>query len=693
MRRICNCLLASWLVSLALALALAPTALHAQTCFPMITHASPVAVQTGTTSEVVVAGQQNFAGVYRVLVEGTGVTAEPIPDPKEPATTNQVKLKVTVAADALLGVREFRVVSPLGVSSTGQLLVVADPVVHEPTKPNDTRQQASEVPVPAVVCGRIEAITDVDWFRFTVQAGQTLTFETHCARLQDKIHDLQKHANPLLTLYDSDGRELAANDSGRFADALLSYTFQQAGTYYLQIRDSRYDGDPRWVYALSISDRPYVAHAYPLAAAVGAEAEFAPVGSARLVAQRFRLLMPNAPGLHELVPIIAGQRTNPVGLIATHLPLVEEREPNDTPATANRLPIPAGVNGRIQQRRDLDHFQFQATKGKAIRFEVFARRFGYPLYASMDPVLEILDSKGEIIASRDDSIGKDPVLVFTPPADGPYIARIRDLHSKGGEAAIYFLQAEWARPQFSLRFDPSKGMIGPGSRTAGYVHVVRENGFDGPVQVRVDGLPRGVTASELTIPPTMTQGVVVFSAAADAPKDASNIAVIGQGTYQDAQGQTHTITSVATANEEIYLPGGGRGRFDVRMHSFAVTDPSDILDVMVTPQQIVLKPGQEVKLDVQVKRRPGFDKGITLDVMLRHLNAVYGNPLPPGVTLVEGKSKTLLGSGSQGHITLKAAANAAPIESVPVSVLAHTSVNFVVKMSYSSPALPLSIRR
>lgn len=689
MRRTCFGLLAVCLVWLALA----PSPLQAQNCFPMITHASPVAVQAGTTAEVVVAGQQNFAGVYRVLIEGTGVTAEPIPDPKQPTTTTQVKLKVTVAADAQLGVREFRVVSHLGVSSTGQLLIVADPVVQEPTKPNNTREQASEVPVPSVVCGRIEAVVDVDWFRFTVQAGQTLTFETHCARIQDKIHDLQKHANPLVTLYDHDGRELAFDDSGRFADALFSYTFKQAGTYYLQIRDSRYDGDPRWVYALSVSDRPYVAHAYPLAAAVGAEAEFTPIGSARLLAQRFRLLLPNTPGLHELVPTVAGKLTNPVGLIATTLPLSEEREPNDTPASANSLPIPGGVNGRIGQRRDLDHFKFQATKGKAIRFEIFARRFGYPLYSTMDAVLDILDSNSEVIASKDDSIGKDPVLVFTPPADGQYIARIRDLHSKGGEAAIYFLQAEWASPSFTLRFDPSKGMIGPGSRTAGYVHVVRENGFTGPVQVRVDGLPKGVTASDLTIPPTMTQGVVVFSAAEDAVKDASNISVIGQGTYQDTQGQAQTITQVATANEEIYLPGGGRGRFDVRMHSFAITDPSDILDVAVQPREISLNPGQEVKLDVQIKRRPGFDKGITLDVMLRHLNTVYGNPLPPGVTVVEGKSKTLLGSGSSGHITLKAAANAAPIEQVPISVLAHASVNFVVKMSYSSPAIALSIRK
>jgi hypothetical protein len=77
--------------------------------------------------------------------------------------------------------------------------------------------------------------------------------------------------------------------------------------------------------------------------------------------------------------------------------------------------------------------------------------------------------------------------------------------------------------------------------------------------------------------------------------------------------------------------------------------------------------------------------------MLRHLGTIYGNPLPTGVTIDEGKSKTLLGTGSKGHIVLKAAANAAPIENVPISVLAHVSVNFVVKVSYSSAAIPLTV--
>ena len=59
---------------------------------------------------------------------------------------------------------------------------------------------------------------------------------------------------------------------------------------------------------------------------------------------------------------------------------------------------------------------------------------------------------------------------------------------------------------------------------------------------------------------------------------------------------------------------------------------------------------------------------MTLDVLLRHLGRLHGNPLPPGVTMVDGKSKTLLGTGSNGHIVLKADASAAECTDVPVCV-------------------------
>ncbi|MBI1916917.1 MAG: PPC domain-containing protein [Planctomycetes bacterium] len=664
----------------------------AQTSYPMITHTSPVALQRGKTTAVTVAGQMNFFGVYKALFEGPGLSAEGLPAalgtaPK--ATVREVKFKVKVDENAALGVRDFRLASPLGISSVGQLLIVDHPVIQE-SGANNTPEKANVVKAPCVVCGRIEIAEDVDYFKFHAEAGQTFNFEVHCARLQDRIHDLQKHADPMLTLYDASGRELAANDDFFFADPYLSYTFSKAGDYLVQVRDSKYDGDPPWVYALTITPTPYVSHVFPMAGNPGATVKVEPVGSASLLEKTVALTVPKDEGLHTLALDVKGQKTNTTAFLSSSLPQVIEQEPNDTPAKAMRVTLPCGINGRIGAPRDLDHFVFKATKGKAIRFEVKARRFGTPLQSSLDSVLDIMTPAGKVLLSNDDAAGKDAALVFTPPADGDYVVRLRDLNSQGGETAVYYLEADWAVPDFSLRCDPDKAMIGPGTSTAWYVQVTRLNGFTGPVKVEVKGLPEGVSVNPLTIPASMTQGVLVLTAGANAARDAVNVMIVGTGTVKDG-GKERVLVRRATPNQEIYFPGGGRGLFDVGLQSVCVTDASDILKVEVTPQKVHLKPGQEVRLDVTIHRRDDYNKGVSLDILLQHLGRVFANPLPPGVTVVAGKSKTLLGTGSKGHLVLKAAPNAAPVEDVPICVLAHVSINFVVKVSYSSPPLLLSV--
>jgi len=115
--------------------------------------------------------------------------------------------------------------------------------------------------------------------------------------------------------------------------------------------------------------------------------------------------------------------------------------------------------------------------------------------------------------------------------------------------------------------------------------------------------------------------------------------------------------------------------------------------VKVKQTRITLKPGEEVKIDVEVLRGPQYTKDVTLDVLLRHLGQVHGNPLPPGVTMVDGKSKTLLGTGNTGHIVLKADANAAECTDVPVCVQGFVAINFVVKIGYASEVIWVSVKK
>lgn len=660
-----------------------PGAVSAQTSFPMITHAVPTAVQRGTTAEIVIEGQMNFAGAYKLLFREPGLTAEVIRPSDPKATTRNVKVKFTAAKDARLGIHDFRIATSLGISSLGQLLVTADPVIVEQPGKN-TVSKPQVIALPCVVCGRIEQVENVDAYKFTAKAGQTITVEVFAARIQDKIHDLQKHIDPLVAILDANGRELAADDDGHFADPAFHFTAPVDGDYTVLIRDAKYDGDPRWSYALALTDRPAVSHLFPLAVNPGTKNRMEPVGSARAMAPTWDVLVPTSLGVQEIPLPYATGETNPVTIIVTDLPLAIESEPNDQPNEANRLSIPGGMNARIGRKHDLDYFRFRGTKGVPIQFEVFARRFGTPLRSRLDSMIDIMTAEGRVLASNDDANGKDSAITFTPPADGEFLIRVRDLNNKGGESFPYYLAATLAKPDFTLKVDPSKAMIGPGSRTACYVTVTRMNGFAAPVKIDVRNLPPGVHVNPLTIPANMTQGCLVISAAPDAKQDASVMEVVGT-----AEGLTRT----ATPDEEIYLPGGGRGRFPATMPAVAITQASDVLAVQVKSNRIILKPGEEIKIDVEVQRRADYDKPLTLDVLLRHLGQKYADPLPPGVTMIDAKSKTLLGTGSVGQITLKAAPDAAECTDVPFAVQAFVPVNFVVKIGYASEPILLSVRK
>jgi hypothetical protein len=261
-----------------------------------------------------------------------------------------------------------------------------------------------------------------------------------------------------------------------------------------------------------------------------------------------------------------------------------------------------------------------------------------------------------------------------------------DLHSRGGADFGYVLEAEAARPDFVLTCDPDKLNVGPGGRVPVFVQITRRNGFKGPVTLDWDGLPPGLSASPLTIPAAMTQGVMVLSASADAAPVATLLTLRGK-----AETPEGPIVRDATPKQEIYMPGGGRGLYLVDTLALAVTDPSDIT-VEAKPETITLTPGGTATIDVTVTRRKDFDKAVNLAVVLQHLGGVHGNPLPPGVTVAPSGNKTLLGpKETTGKIILQAATSAPPCEDVPIAVMGHVSINFVVKTSFASAPILVSV--
>lgn len=666
---------------------------QAQTSYPMLMSLKPVAAQVGQTSEHTLKSRYTMFGAYDVIVTGEGVTGEIVhPEIKEGETPKlqEIKVRFTVAADALPGVRDFRIGTPNGVSTLGQLVVAGDPISQEDGD-NNTRDKANAITLPATICGAIEKAEDVDYYKFSAEAGQALSFHVRSQRLQDRIHDLQQHVDPILSIRDANGTTLAASDNYFFADPFLHYQFKHAGEYFIEVRDVRYQGNQYWEYAIEVNARPFVTNVHPMAVGLGQQTKFEFVGH-QLPEERtaFVHIPPEREtGTQWWALPMADAVANPTPVVVSDLPVFTERNSaNDDAASAQYVSLPVGITGRIVSESDIDCYSFAAMKGEKFSFEVIARR----QQSAIDSHLRILDATGKQLTLGDDMrIGKrnysDSLIEnWTAPADGTYVIEIRDLHLRGGADFVYFIRAERAVPSFELFVDTDKTQLTPGTGGVIFVRTVRKNGFTGEIQLGIDGLQEGVTVSCGRILPEKAQdGCIVLNTAADAKMSLANVTITGKATHPTADGDELQLTAAAMPYQETYQPGGGRGHWPAELHTVAVGQPSDIVAVTLSETEIELKPGEAKKIDIKIERAEGFDKNVTLDVTYNHLSSVYGNSLPQGVTLDKGKSKTLLtGKTVEGHITLTAAKDAPAVQRQQICVMANVSLNFVMKATYAS---------
>ena len=101
-------------------------------------------------------------------------------------------------------------------------------------------------------------------------------------------------------------------------------------------------------------------------------------------------------------------------------------------------------------------------------------------------------------ANDDDSereLGTDSRLQFIAPKDGPYLIRVTDSRSHGGERYTYHLSVREAKPDFRVTLNGLTPTINPGSGQEFTVSANRIDGFDGPITVEITGMPKGFAAS------------------------------------------------------------------------------------------------------------------------------------------------------------------------------------------------------
>ncbi len=438
-------------------------------------------------------------------------------------------VRLTIADDAKPGMRELRVQSIKGISNPINFQIGSLPEYNE-LEPNNKmafqpvnsilkvkngKVDLKEKPfkIPFVVNGQVKP-GDVDRFRFKAHGGEKLVIKAEARSLIPYLADaVPGWFQATLTLYDSKGNKVAFADDFLFnPDPVMYFEIEKSGEYEIEIRDSIYRGRKDFVYRVSVAESPFITGIFPLGGQVGKKLEPELIGwnldqstIALDTSSEFDVV-----GKSSLTTQRGISNTITYGLDV--LPSVFESEPNNDAAQAQSLQLPIVVDGRVVESGDQDIYSFEGKEGMGIAVEVFARKLNSPL----DALITVSDENGDVIAMNDDYVlkdihlHKDIVGLVTHHADsylnvklpktGKYTVALVDTRRHGGIDHSYRLRISELMPNFALRSSQSFLNVRPGAIVPFEVHVMRMDGFEGPITVGLKNDEKGFSISGNRIP-------------------------------------------------------------------------------------------------------------------------------------------------------------------------------------------------
>ncbi len=549
----------------------------------------PTGAKQGTSVEVQIGGG-DLDDADRLIFSHPGITSsQKMTEPTELEPTARPvpnTFLLQVAGDVPVGTYEVRAVGRFGASNPRLFVVGSDDEMAEPSG-NNQPDKAAELPLGTIVNGRADA-SGVDYFRLDLVAGQTVLVECWARRLDSKMV-------PALVLWDSAGHELRRVRDRTGLDARLDFQAPSAGTYVLGVHDFVYAGGGEYFYRLAVHTKPRVEFVFPPSGLPGASASYTVYGynlpgsqpaegisidGTTLQKATVELALPGGDvGQHWAMgspafPCTALLDTaelrvpgaDPVQVYFARAAVVVEQEPNNESSAAQQVSVPCEYVGQLYPQRDEDWVQFEAKQGDVFQIEVICQRMG--IYA--DPYLAVqqvtrndngeetvknlanVDDPGErnnrIIQGDFDTSTDDPSYRLEVGADGVYRVMVRDQFGSttADPRCVYRLVISRPEPDFRLAavsqpISPANNnnqtaqgglVLRRGSTTMMDVIVERRDGFDGEIEVSVDGLPEGVACRSALIGGNIDSAPLVFVAAENAAAWSGPIRVVGKATIE-----------------------------------------------------------------------------------------------------------------------------------------------------------------
>ncbi len=325
--------------------------------------------------------------------------------------------------------------------------------------------------------------------------------------------------------------------------------------------------------------------------------------------------------------------------------IVEKAEANDTDAQAQPLTLPCEVAGQFFPQSDVDWYQFEAKKDQVFLIDLISHRLALPT----DPYIALFrvtkDDNGEKlvdVAQVDDSDQRntrlgddydtstdDPSYKFTVPEDGIYKLLVRDNFGSGRNdpGMVYRLVIRPPQPNFTLVARPAHlsagqndqnkpAVVVPVLRKGGTalieVEVLREDDFNGDVEVSVEGLPAGMTSSPV-LAGSVTRTVPLVLAITDAVAAWSGpIKIIGKAKVDGgeiAREARYAVMVWGSPNRQQSPP---TFRFSQQMQVSVVDKEAAPVQVQVDEKIFETALGGNLEIPVMVKRYGDYKEAIKL---------------------------------------------------------------------------------
>lgn len=568
---------------------------------------SPPVVQRGTVNRVEVLGSDagGAIGLWTSLPADV-FRAQPVSDNR----SNGAAFDVEVAKTAPLGLYGLRLATRSGLSNVHLFLVDELPVTQRTIGSNDVMS----VKLPVCITANCRPAT-VDRYAITVEKGQKVAFEVVGNRFG-------KDYDPLVRVLNAKGKLVAECDNsvGLFFDCRFAHTFAEAGTYTVEVRDSRFEGHPTWHYVLRMGDFPEARVSVPSAVRIGEPTTltFPQIAGLQLPV-RFAADRPLESLFHE-VRLSPSSPATWIPLAITDLPTAVEVEPNDTIETATVVAVkaPATLNGVLGKPGDVDWFALELAKDQKLNIQGFAKTIG----SAADLELVMFDADGREVRRIDDTELDEASFLFNAGKAGLYRLQVRDIARDGGPEFAYRIEVRSGGPQIQLQSEATEFTIPQGTYQPLALKVTRIE-FKGEIQLELRGAPPGVTLQPNVIPADAVEFLGQIIAAPSAAEGLFTLQVVGTATVEgstalqavaktrpmiDRQLKNVDLIPYALREDQRHLPPSLTERI-----ALMITPPPPF-NVELPEQLIRLTRYQTAEFPIVTTRAAGFASPITFTV-------------------------------------------------------------------------------